>query len=184
MYQTARPSNEVGFSPWRSDNVSVKRLLILRHAKSDWGDSSLDDWQRPLSARGINDAPRVGEMLRERSSIPDLIITSDAIRARSTAEAVAEAAGYTGEIFLEPALYLATPNAIVEVLNTLTDDPAGAVMIVGHNPGLEGLIAELSGEYQPMPTAALVQLALPIDRWQDLDLSLSASVVDMWRPGD
>ena len=123
----------------------MKRLLILRHAKSDWGNSSLDDWERPLSGRGINDAPRVGEMLRERSSIPDLIITSDAIRARSTAEAAAEAAGYTGEIHLEPALYLATPGAIVEVLNSVADDSADAVMIVGHNPGLEGLIAELSG---------------------------------------
>ena len=162
----------------------MKRLLVLRHAKSDWGDSSLDDWQRPLSGRGINDAPRVGEMLRERSSLPDLIITSDAIRARSTAEAAAEAAGYTGEILLEPALYLATPDAIVEVLNSVEDDSAGAVMIVGHNPGLEGLIAQLSGDYQPMPTAALVQLDLPIERWRDLDLSLSASVVDAWRPRD
>ncbi len=161
----------------------MKRLLILRHAKSDWGDSSLDDWQRPLSGRGINDAPRVGEMLRERSSIPDLIITSDAIRARSTAEAAAEAAGYTGEILLEPDLYLATPDAIVDVLNSVADDSAGAVMIVGHNPGLEGLIAQLSGDFQPMPTAALVQLALPIARWRDLDLALSASVVDTWRPG-
>ena len=160
----------------------MKRLLVLRHAKSDWGDSSLDDWHRPLSERGINDAPRVGEMLRERASIPDLIITSDAIRARSTAEAVAEAAGYTGEILLEPALYLATPDAIVDVLNSVPDDSAGAVMIVGHNPGLEGLIAELSGDYQAMPTAALAQLALPIERWRDLDLSVSGSVEDYWRP--
>ena len=144
----------------------------------------MDDWQRPLSGRGINDAPRVGEMLRERDSLPDLIITSDAIRARSTAEAVAEAAGYAGEILLDPSLYLATPGAIVEVLNMMADDSAGTVMIVGHNPGLEGLIAQLSGEHQPMPTAALVQLSLPIERWRDLDLSLSASIVDTWRPRD
>jgi len=170
--------------PHRGDNVRVKRLLILRHAKSDWGNSSLDDWERPLSERGISDAPRVGEMLRERASLPDLIITSDAIRARSTAEAVAEAAGYAGQILLEPSLYLATPAAIVEVLTSTADESAGAVMIVGHNPGLEGLIAQLSGEHQPMPTAALVQLSLPIERWRDLDLSLSASIVDTWRPRD
>ena len=123
-------------------------------------------------------------MLRERSTLPDLIITSDAIRARSTAEAAAEAAGYDGQILLEPALYLATPAKIVEVLNSMADESAGTVMIVGHNPGLEGLIAQLSGEHQPMPTAALVQLLLPIDRWRDLDLSLSASVGDTWRPRD
>ena len=162
----------------------MKRLVILRHAKSDWGDSSLDDWQRPLSGRGINDAPRVGRMLRERSLIPDLIITADAIRARSTAEAVAEAAGYTGEILLEPALYLATPGAVVEVLNSVADDSADTVMIVGHNPGLEGLIAELSGDHHAMPTAALVQLTLPIERWRDLDLSLNATIEESWRPKD
>ena len=171
-----------GFRPWRGDNVPVKRLLVLRHAKSDWADSSLDDWQRPLSCRGINDAPRVGEILRERASIPDLIITSDAIRARSTAEAVAEAAATPAHSARAVPLH-ATPDAIVEVLNSWEDDSAGAVMIVGHNPGLEGLIAQLSGDTSDADRGT--GAARPADRAvAGPRPSLSATLVDSWRPGD
>jgi phosphohistidine phosphatase len=162
----------------------MKRLLILRHAKSSWSDSSLDDWQRPLSGRGISDAPRVGEMLRERSLVPDLIVTSDAVRARTTAEAAAQSSGYQGEIVLEPALYGATPDEIIAVLNSLADASTGTVLVAGHNPGVEGLIHQLSGEHHAMPTAALVQLTLPIDRWSDLDASIRATVGYSWRPKD
>lgn len=166
------------------DNVQVKRLLVLRHAKSDWGTSSRDDWDRPLSERGRDDAPRVGEMLRARSLVPDLIVTSDAVRARTTAQAVAASAGYPNEIVHEPALYLAAPDAIVAVLNRLPDDHAGNVMIVGHNPGLEDLIEHLTGEHHGMPTAALALLELPITRWRDLDLAIGATVGVYWRPKD
>jgi phosphohistidine phosphatase len=162
----------------------MKRLLILRHAKSSWSDSSLDDWQRPLSGRGISDAPRVGEMLRERSMLPDLIVTSDALRARTTAEAAAKSSGYEREIFLEPSLYGATPDEIIAVLNTLPDESAGTVLVVGHNPGLEGLIHQLSGEHHTMPTAAFVELTVPIDRWCDLDASVKATVMTVWKPKD
>lgn len=160
----------------------MKHLLILRHAKSSWGDSSLADWERPLSERGIADAPRVGEQLRKQSIIPDLIITSDALRARTTAQAVAESAGYKRELVIEPALYLASPDDIIAVVNSRADDSAGTVMIVGHNPGLEDLLERLTGEHHEMPTAALAQLALPIDRWSDLDASISATLKDYWRP--
>lgn len=159
----------------------MKRLLILRHAKSSWGDASLDDWQRPLAARGVADAPRVGEMLREGSLVPDLILTSDAVRARTTAQAAAAAAGYTREIVLEPSLYHATPEDVIALLNGLPDT-ASTVLVVGHNPGLEELVEQLSGEHYDMPTGAMAQLALPIDRWRDLDMSLGAAVVGYWRP--
>jgi phosphohistidine phosphatase len=162
----------------------VKRLLILRHAKSSWSDSSLDDWERPLSGRGITDAPRVGEMLRERSLVPDLIVTSDAVRARTTAEAVAKSSGYTGTIVMEPAIYEARPDDIIAVINSLSEDSAGTVLVVGHNPGLEGVIHQLSGEHHPMSTAAFVQLAVPIDRWAELDSSIRATVDYSWRPKD
>lgn len=158
----------------------MKRLLILRHAKSSWNDASLDDWERPLSGRGVRDAPRVGELLRDQSLIPDLIITSDAVRARTTAEAAAQTAGYTREIVVEPSLYHATPDDIVAVLNTVPDDSAGTILVVGHNPGLEELIEQLSGERHRLPTAGLVQLALPVGRWRDLEPSIRATVVACW----
>ena len=161
----------------------MKRLLILRHAKSSWADSSIDDWHRPLNDRGERDAPRAGNWLRERDLIPDLIITSDAIRARSTAEAVAEASGYSDTIFLEPLLYGASPAEVIEVLNEVSDE-LGSVMIVGHNPGLEQLVGRLSGEAHGMPTAGLFVFDVPIARWRELDLAIDASLVETWRPLD
>ncbi len=122
-------------------------------------------------------------MLRAQRIIPDLIISSDAARARATAEAAAKAAGYAGDLVFEHALYLADPDAIVTVLNHLDDD-VGTVMIVGHNPGLEDLIAQLTNDHYGMPTAALVQLELPNERWRDLDLSIRATVGEYWRPKD
>ena len=159
----------------------MKRLLILRHAKSSWGDTSLDDWQRPLSPRGLRDAPGVGGLLRKHALIPDLIVTSDAVRARTTAEAVAKAAGYDREIVVDPRLYHANPDDLLAVLQGLSDDSARA-MIVGHNPGLEDLVKRLTGEHHELATATLVHLALPIDRWSELDDQIGATVLASWRP--
>jgi len=160
----------------------VKRLLVLRHAKSSWADTSLDDWQRPLNDRGRRDAPRVGVWLRDRSLVPDLIVTSDAVRARETAAAVATAAGYTREIVVEPSLYHATPADVIAVLNSTSDQTARTVLIVGHNPGLEDLVSRFSGDHCHLVTAALVELAVPIDRWSELDLTSAASIEETWQP--
>ena len=106
--------------------------MVLRHAKSSWNDPALDDHERPLNKRGRRDAPRMGELVREYGLIPDVILSSDAVRARLTAEAVAEAARYAGEILLDPHLYLACPADIHSLLTTVREN-AGTVMIVGHN---------------------------------------------------
>lgn len=161
----------------------MRTLLVLRHAKSSWSDSALGDHQRPLNDRGERDAPRVGELLRKQMLTPDLIISSDAVRAQMTARAVAKAAGYAGEIRLDRSLYLAAPNDIISVLRSAEDD-AGIVMVVGHNPGLEGLVSQLAGEPAALPTATLANILLPINRWRDLDESAPGSLVEVWRPKD
>ena len=148
-----------------------RRLLVLRHAKSSWADPHAGDWERPLNDRGRRDAPRVGQLLRRLSLLPDLIISSDAVRAETTARMVAEAAGYAGRIVLSPSLYHATPDAMIDVLRAAPEPGARAIMIVAHNPGLEGLVAELTGEHVTLPTAALVNLALRVKDWSGLDLS-------------
>lgn len=160
----------------------MKTLLVLRHAKSSWNDSALPDHNRPLNERGRRDAPMMGDWLRQQQLIPDLIISSDAVRAHMTAEAVAEAAGYAGAIVLNPLLYLAAVDDIVAVLSTVSKANAPTVMIVGHNPGLEQLVATLTGDHEDFPTAALAQIALPIDRWRDLDSSTRGTLVGLWRP--
>jgi phosphohistidine phosphatase len=162
----------------------MKTLLVLRHAKSSWNDTSLDDHERPLNVRGERDAPRMGELVREYRLTPEVIISSDATRAQLTAEAVGEAAGYTGKIVLDSRLYHAGSSDIVAVLRTVPETNAGIVMIVGHNPGLEQLVAELTGDEEDLPTAALAHIVLPIDRWRDLEVSTRGTLVGLWRPKD
>jgi phosphohistidine phosphatase len=160
------------------------RLLILRHAKSSWADEYTDDWERPLTERGVRDATRVGELLRRLSLVPDSIITSDAVRAQTTARLVADAAGYLGKVIESSLLYHASPDAVIEVIRTVATATARSVMIVGHNPGLEDLTAQLTGEHVGLPTAALVNVAVDIDRWTELSLSTNARMIDIWTPAN
>jgi phosphohistidine phosphatase len=162
----------------------MKTLLMLRHAKSSWDDSSLDDHERPLNGRGERDAPRMGALIRKQRLLPDLVISSDAARARTTAAAMAAAAGYTGETLLDARLYHASVGEILSVLRSVPRAAANRVMIVGHNPGLEELVAQLTGQREAFPTAALAQITLPIDGWSELDSSTRGTLVGLWRPRD
>ena len=123
----------------------VKTLLILRHAKSSWDDSALDDHERPLNSRGKRDAPRIARLAHDEGLIPELILSSDAVRAHLTAEAMADATG--AELLLDARLYHATVADILALIPTVVRDEAATVMIVGHNPGLEELVALLTGEW-------------------------------------
>jgi len=159
----------------------MKTLLILRHAKSSWSDPSLADHDRPLNKRGKRDAPSMGELMRSEELTPDLIISSSAKRARTTAEIVAEYSGYEGEMWLERDLYAAEAEAYLATLKSLPDEYK-TVMVVGHNPGLEELVEELTEDYERMPTAALAQVSLPIERWRELDDETEGELVYVWRP--
>jgi len=158
----------------------VKTLLVLRHAKSSWDDAALDDHERPLNARGERDAPRIGQLAREEGLVPELIVSSDAVRARLTAAAMADATG--GRILLDPRLYHASATDILAALRSVVEDNLEIVMIVGHNPGLEELVAVLTGELEHLPTAALAQIELPIEGWSDLDTATRGTLIGVWRP--
>jgi phosphohistidine phosphatase len=159
----------------------MKTLLILRHAKSSWKDSSLSDHERPLNKRGKKDAPRMGELLYQENLLPDLVLSSDAKRAQNTAQMAAEASGYDGEIFLSRDLYSFSAEDYLEALAALPDEYQ-RVMVVGHNPGLEELLEELTGDYRRMSTAALAQVRLPIQRWAELNEGTEGQLVQIWRP--
>lgn len=159
----------------------MKTILILRHAKSSWASDTLSDHERPLNSRGKRDAPRMGRLLRDEELLPDLILSSSAVRARTTARLVAEACGYEGPIEQSRDFYLADAATFVDALSRLTDDHS-RVLVVAHNPGLEELLDELTGEDERLPTAALAVVALPVERWQGLRADGQAQLMALWRP--
>jgi phosphohistidine phosphatase len=158
----------------------MKSLLLLRHAKSSWSDPGLADIDRPLNKRGKRDAPRMGTWMREMDLVPDLILSSPAKRARRTAEAVCDASGFNGGIEVVRDFYPGDPETFIEFLATIPEEVA-RVMIVAHNPGLEELVDELCGESVRLPTAALVQISLPLDSWQEFDDEVEGKLENLWR---
>ncbi|HYP29516.1 MAG TPA: histidine phosphatase family protein [Blastocatellia bacterium] len=146
----------------------MKTLLLMRHAKSDWGDTSLRDFDRPLAERGERDAPRMARALKERGPLPDLIISSPAARARQTSEAVIASAGLGASLEFEGSIYEASTAELMKVVRGIPD-ASGCAMMVGHNPGFEGLVARLSGAGERMPTAAIACIEFDVDGWEDVE---------------
>lgn len=159
----------------------MKTLLLMRHAKSSWKHPGLTDRERPLNKRGRRDAPTMGDLLRQQDIVPGLIISSTARRARQTAEAVAEAAGYDGEVLYLDELYGAEPAEHLAALRSLSDD-VDCAMVIGHNPGLEDLLELLTDQWERLPTAAIAQMTLSVPNWARLGAEGSAQLVRVWRP--
>ena len=159
----------------------MKTLLLMRHAKSSWKQPGVADRDRPLNKRGRRDAPKMGNLLWEKDLVPQCILSSTALRARQTAEAVAEAAGYDAEILYLEELYGATPFDYLEALRSV---PHGndVVLVIGHNPDLEDVLEIMTDQVERMPTAAIAHLRLPIERWTDLSDDTMAEWVQVWRP--
>lgn len=163
--------------------LTMKReLLILRHAKSDWGTGAPSDFERPLSKRGRQDAPRVGRFLRSRGLRPDYVVSSPAERAKQTVIAVCKEMGIGQEqINWDSRIYHAAAGMLLNVLNECPDD-ARRVLIAGHNPGLEILLQNLcnhdippADDYKLLPTGAVAQLEILSD-WKSLEGGLARLV--------
>ena len=159
----------------------MKTLLVQRHAKSSWKHPEGSDHDRPLNKRGRRDAPRMGRFVAAQGLRPDVIVASTARRARRTAEEVARHAGCEGAVQLDRRLYLASPDEIVDVVRGVAGG-ARRVMVVGHNPGLEDLVARLAGRRETLPTAALAALRLSIRSWTELTASTAGDLAGPWRP--
>jgi phosphohistidine phosphatase len=159
----------------------MKTLLLLRHAKSSWKDSDIDDHERPLNKRGKRDAPRMGRLLRDENLLPDLIVTSSARRCRKTAEHVIQSSGYRGETRITSGLYEATGEMLRTFLAGVAPETV-RLLLIAHNPGLEELLEPLAGEYTPLTTAALAHLELPIEHWSDLTPETRGKLVHLWQP--
>lgn len=161
----------------------MKTLLLMRHAKSSWKDTELPDMERPLNKRGKNDAPMIGKLIFERELVPQCVLCSTALRARQTAEELVNQSGFKGDVQYLDALYLAEPGIYLEALNTLPDEME-RVLVIGHNPGIEGLVQILSGVVESLPTAALACISLPIQSWKELNSETQGELMELWRPGE
>lgn len=145
----------------------MKTLFVLRHAKSSWDNPNQTDFERLLNERGLKAAPKMGEFMLHHGLMPDAIISSPAVRAKTTAQMVKDAGGFSADIELDERIYEATAGTLLEVIK---DSPEAAkrLLIVGHNPGFEDLVRNLTGEIREMPTAALAEIELAIEDWQEI----------------
>jgi len=159
----------------------MKTLLLLRHAKAEPAEQNQLDHDRPLAKRGRRDAPRMGEYLLEHSLIPDAIFSSTATRARETTELVASAMAFGGPIEFTRTLYMAGPRVYVDLLKYEAGD-ARTVLVVGHNPGLEDLLHELTGRLETLATATLAIIEAPLTNWEELSLGQRYKLAQIMRP--
>jgi phosphohistidine phosphatase len=159
----------------------VRTLLLMRHAKSDWTADYGADHDRPLNQRGVRSADVMGRVLTEEGEEPDLIITSTAVRARSTAQIAARAGGWECEIVLEPRLYGSGADMVVQVAAEAA--PVNRLMLVGHQPTWSILVSVLTGDQVEMKTATVASIGFDIDDWSEV-VSARGTVDAVYQPRD
>ncbi len=144
----------------------MKRLIVMRHAKSSWSEPGLEDHQRPLNKRGKRDAPRIAARLLELGWSAEQVVSSDSQRTRQTWALMAPvwAKAAPQNITFTRALYLAGPFEIDKVVRQLPQS-VHSVLLLGHNPGWESSIGWLSGQHQPMTTANAALLSIDRPTW-------------------
>lgn len=169
----------------------MKKLLLLRHAKSSWDDPSLADFERPLSERGLKAAPRMGRELAARDWLPDTALVSPAARTHATWDLVAAQWSAQPQVAFPETLYDATPEEILAELRR-TPDAVETLLVVGHNPGLQQLADGIAGGTseskalarlrQKFPTAGLARLVFE-GKWRGLNFD-GARLTHCLRPKD
>ena len=169
----------------------MKRLTVLRHAKSSWKDRELDDFDRPLNGRGRRAASRMGREIAARGMRFDYVLASPAARIRETIEGVQEHHKLDVQIRFEPRIYMARVAELMELIGSIPDDAHNA-LLVGHNTSAERLVAKLSVDddaglrrrvEEKFPTAALAAIELPINSWAEVQ-SDQGRLVELIYPAD
>ena len=146
----------------------MKTLFLIRHAKSSWDDTALPDKDRPLDDRGKRDAPKMGKRLARRDVKPDLILSSPAMRALTTAEIIAKKLDYKRkDIVVDDRLYAGEADDLLNVIHKL-GDKRERVILVGHNPELTELAHRLSSEITHMQTCAVAAFTFDAKSWSNI----------------
>ena len=139
-------------------------LYLLRHAKSSWADESMRDFDRPLANRGREACAVVGEFIEEKGIEFELVLVSTAVRTRETIALVKDRAKFQAEVRYDERIYEATTSQLVEVISQVENDRK-SVLLVGHNPGIEDLLALLTGEHHQVTTATFAKIELNASEW-------------------
>jgi len=169
----------------------MKRLTILRHAKSSWKDRELNDFDRPLNARGRKAARLVGQEMTKRGMHFDSVLASPAIRVRETIDGLTQGHQLPSPIRFEPRIYEARVSELMELIGTLPDE-ASSALLVCHNTSAERLVLKLAKDdekrlrnrvEEKFPTAALAAIDLPIDSWSEVQPD-SGTLVELIYPAD
>lgn len=149
--------------------ASVKRLCLVRHAKSSWDDPSLDDFERPLNDRGKKDAPRMAKRFKEKEQAADLLYSSPAKRAWKTCKAFAEILNVgKSSIKADEALYHADEDSLLQLVRGLSDKRK-TVLLFGHNPGLTSFANLLTGEsIMNIPTCGMAMITFRVKKWKEV----------------
>jgi len=159
----------------------MKTLLLMRHGKSSWKDEDLSDHERPLKKRGRKDSKRIAKELGKKDLIPDIILSSTAVRARETVGIIVEKLDYQKQVLFSDELYMGEPQVFINILSKLNND-YNTVLLVGHNPGLEAYLQIIDGEIESLPTAGLGHLVLMIDDWSEISFDSMGDLIDIWKP--
>ena len=146
----------------------MKKLYIIRHAKSSWKDTALDDFKRPLNKRGQIDAPFMAKKLKQKGIMPDIIISSPALRAKTTAELIAKELNYKKQIIYDANLYEASTNNIFDTIKKI-DESNRIVFLIGHNPSLNMFVETLVNFQENIPTCGIIELEVDCELFKDFD---------------
>ena len=163
----------------------MKTLFLLRHAKAENLASGVTDLKRTLNERGQREAKAVGAFLKKQNVKFDLVLCSPAVRVRETTELVLAAAELTVDVRYDERIYEAGPLRLWELISEIDED-VSAVLVVGHNPGMEELLTILTGRNEQMATGTLAKIDLDVDQWRNvLQDKVGAGTFD-WivRPSD
>jgi phosphohistidine phosphatase len=144
----------------------MKKLILIRHAKSSWNFPHLKDFDRPLNSRGKKDAPLMGRRLKKKKEHPDLIISSPAKRAIKTAKIIAKQLDYPKKkIVVKENIYEASTDDLLEVIRNI-DDKFTNVYLFGHNPGFNNLSYYLTKkDVDNIPTCGIFAIEFEIESW-------------------
>ena len=145
----------------------MKKLIIIRHAEAVNKDHFQDDFERPLTEKGREDASSIGKCLKEKNIFPNVILSSPAIRAISTAECIAKEIGYKKEIQQNQYIYEAYVHTLQEIIEYV-EDTNDTVFLIGHNPSISALAYMLGDLKEIIPTSATVEINFNVTSWVDI----------------